>query len=169
MMRTFNRYLGTLALMSVAAAGFAQAPTSSPEAEPPVAAHATGHHGCGPMREHPLLRVLHKLQLTAAQKTQIKSICEATRPNAESLAKSMHENLEALISTPPSDARYQALLETAKANALEHIKLLSDTQAKIYAVLTPEQQAKIPEIVAAEKAKREAWRSRHAAPAQTPQ
>jgi Spy/CpxP family protein refolding chaperone len=76
--------------------------------------------------------------------------------------------MEQLMTTPPGDATYSALVESAKANAVAHIKLITDTQAQIYAVLTPEQQAKIPTIVAAEKAKREAarqkWQATHAQP-----
>lgn len=170
MTRSLNRWLGALALAGMSATGLAQAPASStatPSTAPSSVARGAHLHACGGrygMHEqpHPLLHVLHRLNLTAAQKSQIDSVCEAMRPQMRSLAESTHENLEALFGTPPSDARYAALLETAKTNALAHVKLLSDTQAKIYAVLTPEQQAKIPEILAAEKAKREAWRARHA-------
>jgi Spy/CpxP family protein refolding chaperone len=114
------------------------------------------------------MRVLHQLNLTADQKTLIHSIFEGTRPQMESLGESTRENMEQLMTTPPGDAAYSALVESAKSNAVAHIKLITDTQAQVYAVLTPEQQAKIPAIVAAEKAKREAakqkWQAAHEQP-----
>ena len=106
------------------------------------------------------MHVLRQLDLTAAQKEQIDSIFSSARPQMESLGKSTRDNMQALMTTPPGDASYAALLDSAKTNALAHIKLISDTQAQIYAVLTPEQQAKIPGIVAAEKATWQAARQK---------
>ena len=83
----------------------------------------------------------------------------------ESLGKSTRENMQTLMTTAPSEAGYGALVESAKANALAHIKRISDTQAQIYAVLTPEQQAKIPGVVAADKARWEAARQKRRAAA----
>jgi Spy/CpxP family protein refolding chaperone len=118
------------------------------------------------MQRHPFMRVLKQLALTAAQKAQIESIFSTARPQMESLGNSTREKMEALMTTPPGDAAYAALLESAKTNALAHINLISDTQAHIYAVPSAEQQAKIPGIVAAENAKWQAARhTRHNATA----
>jgi Spy/CpxP family protein refolding chaperone len=111
------------------------------------------------------MHVLHQLNLTADQKTKIHSIYEAGRPHMESLGKSTRSHMEALMTTPPGDATYAALVEAAQSNATAHIKLISDTQSQIYGVLTPDQQAKIPGIVASMNAKREVarqkWQAAH--------
>ncbi len=146
-----------IGLAALALAGF----SSVSMAQTPTASHM--HHYRG--HEHPFMHILAKLNLTAEQKDKIHAIYKASRPNMESLGRSMHSNMEQLMTTPPGDAAYTALVDTAKSNALAHIKLITDTQAQIYAVLTPEQQAKIPDIVAAEKAKRDAakrkWQAAH--------
>jgi len=161
MNRSIHLGLAALALAGFSSVSMAQTPTGSSVAPAPTASHM--HHYRG--HEHPFMRILHQLNLTAEQKNKIHAIYEAARPNMESLGKSMHSNMEQLMTTPPSDAAYTALVDTAKSNALAHIKLITDTQAQIYAVLTLEQQAKIPEIVAAEKAKRDAakqkWQATH--------
>ena len=131
-----------------------------------VAATPTVTHRHTPVYGHPFLLILHQLNLTAEQKTQISSIVSSARPQMQSLGKNMNESMEALMTTPPGDAGYAALVENAQTNALAHIKLLVDTQAQIYAVLTPEQQAKIPGIVATQKAKWKATQQKRlAAPA----
>jgi periplasmic protein CpxP/Spy len=165
MKRPLNVWLAALALTGVTSLGFAQPPPPSAQASTPAAAQMHGRMH-GRVHEHPFMRILQQLDLTAEQKAKIRSIYSAARPQMESLGKSTRENMQTLMATAPSDASYAALVESAKANALAHIKLISDTQAQIYAVLTPEQQAKIPGVVAAEKAKWEAARQkRQAAPA----
>jgi len=165
MKRPLNVWLAALALTGVTSLGFAQPPPASAQASTPAAAQMHGRMH-GRVHEHPFMRILQQLDLTAEQKAKIRSIYSAARPQTESLGKSTRENMQTMMTTAPSDASYAALVESAKANALAHIKLISDTQAHIYAVLTPEQQAKIPGVVAAEKAKWEAARQkRQAAPA----
>ena len=165
MNRSFNLWLVALALTGVTSLGFAQPPPASAQASTPVAAQMHGRMH-GRVHKHPFMRILQQLDLTAEQKAKILAIYSAARPQMESLGKSTRENMQTLMTTAPSEAGYGALLESAKANALAHIKLISDTQAQIYAVLSPEQQAKIPGVVAADKARWEAARQkRRAAPA----
>ncbi len=155
--------LTAIALACLSNVSTAQTP-ASPQASAPAVGHMR-HQGL----EHPFMRVLHHLNLTAAQKKQIHSIYQAARPQMESLGRSIRSNMDELMMTPPGDAAYSALIETAKSNAAAHIKLISDTQAQIYDVLTPEQKAKIPGIVVAMKAKRDAarqkWHAAHEQPA----
>jgi Spy/CpxP family protein refolding chaperone len=163
MKHAIHRGLGALLLAGASAVSIAQTPPA-PAAAPTPAVYPEHHH----MRAHPFMRILRQLDLTADQKSKIHAIYETGRTNMESLEKSTRSNLERLMSTPPGDTAYATLTETAKSNALAHIKLITDIQAQIYAALTPEQQAKIPGIVAAEEAKRDAagqkWRDAHEAP-----
>jgi Spy/CpxP family protein refolding chaperone len=114
-----------------------------------------GHHGAGMEYMH----VLKQLNLSPEQKTQIKSIMESSRTQFKALGDSMRQNHEALLSTPPTDASYPALLQKAKENASARIDQMHAVHQQIYSVLTPEQQAKIPGIIAADKAK---WQAEHA-------
>ena len=106
--------------------------------------------------------VLHKLNLTDAQKTQVKSIMASEKSQFQALRTSSQTNREALASTPPTDtAAYAALIATAQKNAATRIQLESETWSNVYSnVLTQTQRDAIPGIVAAAKAQRESgWRS----------
>jgi periplasmic protein CpxP/Spy len=132
---------------------------------PPPAATG-GHHWHG--RHHGgFMMVLHKLNLTDAQKTQVKSIMAGEKSQFQSLRTSSQTNREALASTPPTDtAAYAALIATAQKNAATRIQLMGETWTNIYAnVLTQAQRDAIPGILAAAKAQREQrmeeWKAEH--------
>jgi Spy/CpxP family protein refolding chaperone len=95
--------------------------------------------------------LMHALNLSADQKSQIKSIVMQGKSQRDAALSAAQANLQALAATAPTDPKYAALIEQAKTNAAARIQERSDTWAKIYATLTPEQQAQIPGIVAAEK------------------
>jgi Spy/CpxP family protein refolding chaperone len=110
--------------------------------------------------------VLHKLNLTADQKTQIKSILAGQKSQFEALRESSKANRQALATTPPTDPNYPALIETAQHNAATRITLMSETWKQVYeGVLTKAQQQQIPGIVAAAQAARESkiadWKAQH--------
>jgi len=122
------------------------------------------HHGEGGVG--PMGFVLHKLNLTADQKSQIKAIFAGQKSQFEALRASAKSNRQALAATAPTDPGYPALLETAKSNAATRISLAGQVWSQIYAsVLTKEQQAQIPAIVAAAEAarasKETAWKAQH--------
>ena len=52
---------------------------------------------------------------------RVKSIIESARPQMQALGDSMRQNHEAMMSTPPTDASYPALLQKAKENAAARI------------------------------------------------
>ena len=61
---------------------------------------------------------------------------------------------EALMAASPTDANYPSLLATEKSNAAARVQAMSDIKSQIYAVLTPEQRAQVPSLIAAEQAAR---------------
>jgi len=134
-----------------------------------------GHHHHGPGMLGPMGLLLHKLDLSDAQRSQIKSIMSSEKSEFEALRASTAANHEALAKTPPTDAAYDGLIQTAQSNASNHVALLAKTWKQIYTtVLTPEQKAQIPTLVAQAEARRaerlQRWQSRHAngaAPAPT--
>jgi Spy/CpxP family protein refolding chaperone len=53
----------------------------------------------------------------------------------------------------PGDPGYTDAVEAAKTNAQDLVQRRSDLHVQIYAVLTPEQQAKLPAVLANMEAK----------------
>ena len=78
--------------------------TTTTTAPPPAehGPHGWHHHG-GPMH------LLSKLNLSADQKAQVKSIMTAARPQMESLHQQMHANMLKLQQTAPTDPNYTAI------------------------------------------------------------
>jgi Spy/CpxP family protein refolding chaperone len=143
-------------------AAYAQTTTTAPATTNAAGAHEWHHHG----HHGGMFFVLHKLNLTAEQKTQIKSIIAGEKSQFESLRTGSKANRTALSTTPPTDPGYPALIQTAQTNAATRIKLESETWSAIYGnVLTKQQQAAIPGIVAAAQQAREArvaaWKAAH--------
>jgi len=123
-----------------------------------------GHRGAGPGE---MGFLLHKLNLTADQKAKVKTIMAGQKSQFEALRASSQANRDALATTPPNDAGYPALIQTAENNANARITLMSSTWKQVYeTVLTQAQQQAIPGIVAAAKAARqsrmEEWQAQHA-------
>lgn len=108
------------------------------------------HHG-GPFQH-----ILNQLDLTADQKTQVKSILTQAHTQMHQQREAARASHEAFLAAAPTAADYPALLATEKANAAAMIQSMSDVKAQIYAILTPAQQAKIPALISAEQA---AWAS----------
>jgi Spy/CpxP family protein refolding chaperone len=114
-----------------------------------------GHGGPGGP-EGSFHRVLDQLDLTADQKTQIHAIIDGARPQMQAAHESGRASRDQLEVTPPTDPAYAGMLASAKSNAVAQIQLMSDLWTQVYAKLTPDQRARIPGIVAAERAERDA-------------
>ncbi len=163
-MVTLRKVIPVLCLATSLAgiAAYAQTTATAPATTTPRAHqwHRHGHHGGG------MFFVLHKLNLTADQKTQIKSIMAGEKSQFEALRTSAKANHTALATTPPTDTGYPALIQTEQTNAANRIKLRHETWSAIYGKLTPQQQQAIPGIVAAAQQAREArmaaWKAQHA-------
>lgn len=147
---------------SLGGAALADTPAAPAAASPSThAGHRGGRHGHG--FEH----LLHQLDLTADQQAQVQSIYAQARPRLQALHETGRATHEALEATAPTDPGYAALLVAAKSGATDRVQLESDLWTQIYAVLTPEQQARIPALLAAERAahaaRRAAWQGGRAA------
>lgn len=113
-------------------------------------------------------RMLDKLDLTAEQTAQVKAIIDAARPQMHAIHESGRVNREQLLTMPPTDPGFAALVAAAKANAAEQIQLRSDLWTQVYEKLTPDQRARIPGIVAAQRADRDSSRPRRGQPLSSP-
>jgi Spy/CpxP family protein refolding chaperone len=168
-MVTLRKVIPTLCLATSLAgiAAYAQTAATTTPATTTPGAHQWHHHG----HHGGMFFVLHKLNLTAEQKTQIKSIMAGKKSQFEALRTSAKANRTALATTAPTDSGYPALMQTEQTNAMTRLKLKHETWSEIYSVLTKAQQAAIPGVVAAAQQAREArmaaWKAQHAQAAPT--
>jgi hypothetical protein len=163
-MTYIRHFLYTLSIASLlggaaAATAATSAPDSTASSTPPKP--AAMFHG----RQHGPGAHFHRV---LAQKTQVQTLVSQAKPQLQAAHESGRANREQLAVTPPTDPSYAGMVEFAKTNAAEQIQLVSDLWTQIYAKLTPEQRARIPSIVAAERAAREsrmsAWREQRGQP-----
>ena len=112
-MVTLRKVIPVLCLATSLAgiAAYAQTTATAPATTTPGAHqwHRHGHHGGG------MFFVLHKLNLTADQKTQIKSIMAGEKSQYEALRTSVKANHTALATTPPTDPNYATLIQTEQS------------------------------------------------------
>jgi Spy/CpxP family protein refolding chaperone len=149
-------------------AALAAASTSTPAA---TATATTGNstpaprhwHHHGGMLVGVTLRAVHQLNLTSEQQTQIKSLLTTARSQSRSAAGTA----DMAVLGNPGDPGYAAALQTAKGNAASRLQRQVELQSQIYNVLTSDQKAKLPQVLADMKAKAEArraaWKAQHPA------
>jgi len=155
-LRTTFYVFGLIAALGVAAITTAATQPATPSNAPsPGAMRQDRHHGPGGP-DGGFHRILDQLDLTAEQKTQIHSIYEQAKPQMQAVHQSSRASREQLAVVPPTDPAYASLVASAKTNAAAQIQLTSDLWTQVYAKLTPDQRARIPTIVAAQRTKRDA-------------
>ncbi|MEP7337659.1 MAG: Spy/CpxP family protein refolding chaperone [Acidobacteriota bacterium] len=111
-----------------------------------VAKQGPGHHGP---------RGGHELGLTDAQKEQAKAIHEAERAKVEPYLKQLEEARTALKEATAKgqfdETKVRAIAATQSAAQIELAVSRARTEAAIYKILTPEQQAKVEQLHAHHK------------------
>jgi Spy/CpxP family protein refolding chaperone len=171
-----NRTLGLLlvatATVGAGAAVAAVSATTTPSATTATStAPATGakhwHHGHrgGGMLVGVMLRATRQLNLTPDQEASIKNILSTARAQHQAAAGSGGVDLMTLAN--PGDPNYAAALQNAKAAAATRLQNEVELQSQIYNVLTADQKAKLPQVLADMKSKfearRAAWQQQHGA------
>ena len=176
-----NRTLGLLLAAAAtvgAGAAVAAAAISTGEAAPTAAATTTAttpapggrhwHHRHGGMLVGVMLRATRQLNLTTDQQTAIKGILSTARAQHQAAGGTAGVDLMTLAN--PGDPNYSAALQNAKTAAATRLQKEVDLQGQIYNVLTPDQKAKLPQVLADMKTqaeqRRAAWSQRHAAETQ---
>jgi len=152
----------TAGIAAVAAAACADT-AATDDAAPAAGAPPTATAGQGWHRRHGfgLRHLLSQLNLTAEQRARVQAIYAQSKPRVQQLMADSRATRQSLAATAPTDhPAYDTLLAQAKSDAAGRIQLASDVRGLIYNVLTPEQQAQIPAILAADRAaRRSAWQS----------
>jgi Spy/CpxP family protein refolding chaperone len=165
-----NVVLLVLAIASIgSAAGIATAQTTAPATTTTTTAPAAGHEG---HRHHGgfllgmTLRATKQLNLTADQKASIKTILSNARAQAKAAHASGQAAVDITVLGNPGDPNYATALQGAKTLAANRIQTESELQGQIYNVLTAQQKAQLPTVLAEMKAKaaerRAAWQQEHA-------
>lgn len=162
-MNAIHRLLPALALVTALGASLLVEAASADSSADAAQWHQPSQHARH--ARSPLRSVLAQLDLTADQKAQIQTIYQQARPQFQTLMSALRNERQVLAGTAPSDPGYAAALSGAKANADARVQLESDLHTQVFAVLTPAQQAQIPQLLAAELSAREArranWKSQH--------
>ena len=168
----FNRNVGLLVLAMASigtAAGVASAQTTTPSTTTTTAAPATGHkwHGHhGGFMLGMTLRATKQLNLTAEQQASIKTILTTARAQAKAAHAANASPVDMPVLANPGDPNYATALQSAKTLASTRIQNQSELQGQIYNVLTAQQKAQLPTVLASMKAqaaqRRAAWEQKHA-------
>jgi Spy/CpxP family protein refolding chaperone len=115
-----------------------------------------GHRGGG-MLVGVMLRATRQLNLTAEQEASIKSILNNARAQHQAAAGTAASDLMTLAN--PGDPNYATALQNAKAAAASRLQNEAELQGQIYNVLTADQKARLPQVLADMKSKLEARRA----------
>ena len=162
-----NRTLGLLlvatATVGAGAAVAAVSTTTTPSTTTTTTAPAPGgrhwhhgHHGGG-MLVGVMLRATKQLNLTTDQQASIESILSNARAQHRAAASTAQVDLMTLAN--PGDPNYATALQSAKAAAAGRLQNEVELQSQIYNVLTADQKAKLPQVLADMKSRLEARRS----------
>jgi Spy/CpxP family protein refolding chaperone len=152
-----NRRLGWLVIalagIGTGVAVAAAATTDSTTSTTASAAHAGHwrHHASGSLMVGALLRATKQLDLTTDQQASIKTLVSNARAQHKANAGSSPVDLGVLAN--PGDPNYATAVQNAKSLAADRIQQESDLASQIYNVLTADQKAKLPSVLADMKAK----------------
>jgi len=164
-----NVALLVLAIAGVgSAAGVAIAQSTAPSTTTTATTPATGHkwhrHHGGFMLGM-TLRATKQLNLTADQQASIKSILANARAQAKAAHASGQPAVDMSVLGNPGDPNYATAVQSAKTLAANHIQTESELQGQIYNVLTAQQKAQLPTVLASLKAqaaqRRANWEEKH--------
>jgi Spy/CpxP family protein refolding chaperone len=166
-----NRNVGLLvAAIATIGAGagvaYAQSTTSSSTTTTIApATHGKWHHHQGGFLLGMTLRATKQLNLTAEQQASIKTILSTARAQAKAAHAAGAPAIDMSVLGNPGDANYATALQSAKTLAATRIQNESEIQGQVYNVLTAEQKAQLPTVLASMKAqaaqRRAAWEQKH--------
>lgn len=165
------------AIAAVPAFAAAGDPAAAPQSNQAPGMHDGMRHGRDGMNRGmnkgmmgPFLMAVHKLDLTAQQHQSIRSLLDGAHQARKAQMQNMGENLVVLGN--PGDPGYPAAIQSAKDKAANMIQQRSDLDTQIYAVLTADQKAKLPTVLAdmqSKLAQRKAQWQQHRSQSAAPQ
>jgi Spy/CpxP family protein refolding chaperone len=141
----------------------AQSAAAAPASSGPQQFHRGGHFRRfgGSQFVGSLLRATRQLNLLPQQQASIKAILASARPGHQPAAQTPHPGLTVLGN--PGDPGYASAVQGAQSSAANRIQKEVALAGQIYAVLTPQQVAQLPAVLASIQAKEQARRAAWAA------
>jgi protein CpxP len=131
-------------LTAATSISIASAADEAATAAPPAMGPHGWHHGA----EH----LYAKLNLTAEQKAEIKTIMTGAGPQMKSIHQQMRANSVKLRQTQQNDPNYpNVVAEVSQANASLHSQMITmheDVRAQVFKILTPAQQTQLAALQA---------------------
>jgi Spy/CpxP family protein refolding chaperone len=157
---TFNNVMfsavGLVGVTYLALVTFATADMDAGDSAPQK--HEYRAHEYRAWTKTPLVGAVHQLNLSSEQRKRIHLLIDQTELHAAALKT----NLPSLtVLANPGDPGYADAVQAAKTNAENLVQRRSDLHVQIYAVLTPEQQAKLPAVLANMEAKKQQRIEKH--------
>lgn len=105
---------------------------------------------------------MHKLKLSDAQKASIRQIMKSRFGQDKGQWEALRKQRAAFQALKPNDPNYQssanALAQAEGAAASARVKQMAEVRARIYAVLTPAQQAEMATMKAQREARQQQWK-----------
>lgn len=148
---TVMKFTSRIVLATLAAAGLATAVAAAPSR-----LGASGLSG-GPELSGSLMRAARELNLTDNQKQAMRDLLRNARDAA--VANRAAQPYDITVLGDPGNSNYAAAVDNAKTQAAARIQRASELQLQVYNLLTPEQKAQLPKVLADMKAEREARRA----------
>ncbi len=139
-----NKHLRVIALAAISTMSVAAYAVTGNDAQPSTATapHPHQHHM---MHRSPFLMAVNQLSLTADQRQQIHSILEKSHTQAKADWASHKGEFSGLLN--PGDPNYANAVKSEENAAVAHIDQRSQENQQIYNLLTPDQQAKLPQAL----------------------
>jgi len=150
------RFRFLVAALAVTLGGaITQAQTADAPAPPPVHEHGMHEHGFG-MEGHMMGYFAKHLDLTDAQRTQMKAVMQKEHTTTKPLMQQVHQmdqQLRQYVEGTYDEAKVQALV-SQQAQTLVQVKV-QETRVhnELYQLLTPDQQTKLKEMEANHEAR----------------
>ncbi|MBV9506610.1 MAG: Spy/CpxP family protein refolding chaperone [Acidobacteriia bacterium] len=145
MKRQLIRFVAAGALAAGMALAQSPAPAPAPNAQATPGTHTARRDW---VRQH-LARVAQRLNLTDAQKQQARSIFQQARQQAMPIREQLKQNRQALQAAAKSGQGEAQIQQLAKVQGdlLAHmVAIRTESAAKFYGMLTPEQRAKADQM-----------------------
>ena len=154
------------ALAVVLGAAISKAQTTDTTPSSPPAGHGHRHGMRGPMMGFPF----KQLNLTDAQKAQVKEVMQKEHSTMKPLMQQMHQmdqQIKQYSEGTFDEAKVQALVTQQSQNLVQVKVEQARVHNELYQLLTPEQQTKMKEIEANREARMQ--QHMHSTPASAPQ
>ena len=131
---------------------------AAPQGGPEAGGHGHGgRHG----QHHGAMGMLHKLNLTDAQKAQVKQLMQTARTQNKPQRDDLRQQRRAFETMTPDQVGYQAAagrLAQAEGQATtQRVQQRATLRAQIYALLTPAQKAQAATMQAQRQARHQQW------------